>query len=215
MLAAAALIERLRALEYPHSAHVGHGDVGGRCREAVPAGYHSPVCALRLAALRGAFSRSLATWSCALHRIGSVAQSDSGGCGAPYADGADQRTDVASLVPALAQVSGNDRRAVGPVRYLSRPVRSRRGAIYRTRKPQRRHDRQSQARRAGTAGRRRQAGTADVRHPRPSGGGGGVDPSGRGRDPAQRASNAGGSLPVAADGDRSTPSQTGAKRSPA
>ena len=102
VLAAAALIERLRALNLRILADLGHGDVGGDRRQAVSRRRHPSIRAVRFAALRRALPRSLAAFAGAVHRVRSVAQSHPVERGAAAADGADQRPDVASLVPALA-----------------------------------------------------------------------------------------------------------------
>ena len=46
VLAAAALIERLRALEPAHPPDLGHGDLGCDRRQAVPARRHPSICAV-------------------------------------------------------------------------------------------------------------------------------------------------------------------------
>ena len=102
VLAAAALIERLRALNLRILADLGHGDLGCDRRQAVSRRRHPSICALRLAALRRAVSRSLAALAGAVHRIRPVAEPDPVERRAAAADGADQRTDVAALVSALA-----------------------------------------------------------------------------------------------------------------
>ena len=118
VLAAAALIERLRALEPAHPPDLGHGDVGGDRRQAVSARRHPSICAVRLAALCRALPRSLAALAGAVHRIRSVAEPDPVERGAAAADGADQRPDVAALVSALAPGRGHHLGAARPVRRL-------------------------------------------------------------------------------------------------
>ena len=97
------LIERLRALESPHPADLGHRDLGGDRRQAVSARHHPSIsCRYDSPRYRRALSRSLAAVAGAVHRIRSVAEPDPVERGAASADGADQRPDVAALVSALA-----------------------------------------------------------------------------------------------------------------
>ena len=132
VLAAAALIEKLRALEYSHPADLRHGDLGGDRRQALSRRHHPSICALRFAALCRALSGSLAAEPCAVHRIRSVAESDPVERGAAAADGPDQRPDVASLVSALAAGQRHDLGAAWPVRRLPGAItRSMRSALRR------------------------------------------------------------------------------------
>ena len=151
VLAAAALIERLRGTESAHPADVGHGDVGGDRRQAVSARRHPSIRAVRLAALRRAVSRSLAAVAGAVHRIRPVAEPDPVERGAAAADGADQRTDVASLVSALAPGLGHHLGAARPVRRLPGAVAARCRSLRDARQPQCRDHRKSQARRSRAA----------------------------------------------------------------
>ena len=194
--------------EYPHPADVGHGDVGGDRRQAVSRRYHPSICALQFAALCRALSRSLAAFAGAVHRVRSVAQSDPVERGAAPADGADQRPDVASLVPALAQGHRHDLGAARPVRRLPRPIAGRCRALCRARQPQRHHHGQSEAGCSGAARRCRQAGAADVGDARPPDRRGGLDPSRRRGHSAGSASDAGRVLSVAAERDRAAASRS-------
>ena len=194
--------------QYPHPADLGHGDLGGDRRQAVSRRYHPSICAVRFAALCRALSRSLAAVAGAVHRIRSVAQSDPVERGAAAADGADQRPDVASLVPALAPGHRHDLGVARPVRCLPGAVAGRCRALCRARQPQRRHHGQSETRCSGAAGRCRQAGAADVGDARPPDHRRGLDPSRRRGDSARSASDAGGILSVAAERDRAAASRS-------
>src|SRR6202011_176784 len=165
--------------QYRYPFDLGHGDLGGDCGKAVSRRHYPSICALRLATLCRALSRSLAALSGAVHRIRFVAQFDPVERGAPAPDGADQRPDVAPFVPALAPGHQHDLRTSWPVRRLPRPVGGRCRALRRARQPQRHYDRQSETGCAGAARRRRQAGAADGGDARPTDHRGGVDPSWR------------------------------------
>ena len=193
--------------QHPHSADLGDGDVGCDRRQAVSARHHPSICAVRLAALRRAISRPLAAIAGAVHRIRSVAESDHGRCCAAAAHGADQRPDVAPLVPALAPGFRHHLRAARPLRGLPGPVAGRCRSFHCAGQPQRGHDRQSETRCRSTAGRSGQAGAADGGDARPTGGGGGLDPFRRGGDLAAGASHAVGFFPQAIERDRASACQ--------
>ena len=119
VLAAAAVDREVARAQYPHPPDLGHGDLGGDRRQAVSRRHHSSICALRFPALCRALSRSLAAQSGAVHRIRFVAQSHPVERGAAFADGPDQRPDVASFVSALAQGRRHDLGVAWPLRCLS------------------------------------------------------------------------------------------------
>ncbi len=98
------------------------------------------------------------------------------------ADGADQRPHVASLVSALAAGLRHHLGAARPVRTVPRAVGNRCRQVFDAWLPQRRDDRQSEARRSRAAGGSSQAGAADVDDARPSGRDRRLHPFRRGRD---------------------------------
>ena len=185
-----------------HPADLGHGDVGRDRRQAVSRRRDPSIRAVQFAALRRALPRSLAAVAGAVHRIRPVAEPDPVERGAAAADGADQRPDVATLVSALAPGLRHHLGAARPLRGLPRAIRTRRRAVRSARQPQRHGHRKSQARRAGAAGRYRQARTADVDDAGPAGRGRGLDPSRRGRDPGRDPQDAGRILSGVVDRDR-------------
>ena len=108
--------------QHPHPPDLGHGDVGRDRRQALSARHHPSICAVGLAALCRAVSRSLAALAGAVHRVRSLAESDPAKCGAAVADGLDQRADVAALVPALEAGARHDLGDPGKIRHLPRAV---------------------------------------------------------------------------------------------
>jgi len=142
LLAAAALIEKLRALNFPHPADLGHGDLGGDRRQAVSQRHHPSICALRFAALcRGAFSitggRALRCSSSPI--CGPISFLSSAARRLPMV--LIKRPDVASLVPRWRRAAGTISALLGPVRGLPGPITRRCRAFYRARQPQRHYDR--------------------------------------------------------------------------
>ena len=138
VLAAAALIERLRALNLrilltsgtvTSAAIVAKRFPPDVIHQYVP--YDSPRFVQRFLDHWRPVAR-------AVHRIRSVAEPDPGERRAAAADGADQRPHVAALVSALAQDVRHDLGAARPLRRLPRAVRRGRGALCRARQPQRR-----------------------------------------------------------------------------
>ena len=199
--------------QHPHPPDVGHRDVGRDRRQTLSARHHPSICALRLPALCRALPRSLAAVARLVHRVRPVAEPDPAKRGAPAADGADQRADVAALVPALAAGAWHDLGAAGKIRHLPRAISDRRGALCRARLPQRHRHGQSQARRSGASRRSQQARTADVADPRPADHRCGLDPSGRRGNPDRDAQDARRILPAAPDRDRAAASRPRALRS--
>ena len=125
VLAAARLIERLRALNLRILLTSGTVTSAAVVAKRFPPDVIHQYVPYDLAALCRALPRSLAAVAGAVHRIRSVAQSDPGGRGAPAADGSDQRPDVASLVPALAPDFGEpSRRCSAASKSASRSPRS-------------------------------------------------------------------------------------------
>ena len=168
VLAAAALIEKLRALNIRILLTSGTVTSAAIVAKRFPADiihqyvpYNSPRYVARF----------LDHWrpsSGAVHRIRSVAQSDPVERGAASADGADQRPDVATLVSALAQGDRHDLGIARPVRRLPGAVAGRCRALCRAWQPQRHHHGQPETGCCGTARRFRQAGAADGGDARPS-----------------------------------------------
>ena len=101
VLAAAALIERLRALNLRILLTSGTVTSAAIVAKRFPADIIHQYVPYDSPRYVGALSRSLAAFAGAVHRIRSVAQSDPVERGAADADGADQRPDVAALVSAL------------------------------------------------------------------------------------------------------------------
>ena len=167
VLAAAALIEKLRALNIrilltsgtvTSAAIVAKRFPPDIIHQYVP--YDSPRYVARFLDHWRPITR-------AVHRIRPVAQPDPVERGAALADGADQRPDVASLVSALAQGERHDLGVARPVRCLPGAIAGRCGTLFRTRQPQRRHHRQSETRCSGAARRFHQTGAIDVGDARP------------------------------------------------
>ena len=148
VLAAAALIEKLRALNLRILLTSGTVTSAAIVAKRFPADIIHQYVPYEFAALRRALPRSLAAFAGAVHRVGFVAQSHSVERGAAAADGADQRPDVASLVPALAPGQRDDLGAARPFRHLPGAVAGRRRAILRAGQPQCHHHGQSEARRS-------------------------------------------------------------------
>src|SRR6478735_4628580 len=86
---------------------------------------------------------------------------------AAAADGPDQRTDVASFVPALAPGLRHHLGAARPIRHLPRAIAGRCGTLFRIGQPQRPDHGKPQARRSRAARRPREAGEADGGDARP------------------------------------------------
>ena len=129
VLASAALIERLRALNIrilltsgtvTSAAIVAKRFPPDIIHQYVP--YDSPRYVATL-------PRSLAAVAGAVHRIRPVAEPDPAERGAAAADGADQRADVAALVPALAARARHDLGDPGKIRHLPRAIRHRRASV--------------------------------------------------------------------------------------
>ena len=133
--------------------HLRHGDVGGARRTAPAQGRAAPIHPARRAALRRPLSRSLAAGSRFVRRVRSVAQSDRGECAPQHPDDSGQRPRVAALVRPLAVVAGRHRIAAAPFRSVPGAVERRRRPLRAARRAARELCRQSQARRAGAAGR--------------------------------------------------------------
>ena len=125
-----------------------------RARRAAPAARRHPsIRAARRAALRAPLPRSLAARPRAVRGIRSVAEHDHRDLAARHSADPGQWPAVGTLVPALALSAAHDRRPAAAVRSLPGAHAGRRRALRRTRRAARRHHRQSQARRAGAAGR--------------------------------------------------------------
>jgi hypothetical protein len=124
VLAAAALIERLRALNLrillTSGTVTSAAIVAKRFR---PTSFINTCRTTRRAMSRG--SRSLAALAGAVHRVRPVAEPDPVERRAAAADGADQRPDVASSFPRWRRVSGHDLGAARPVRRLPGAVAAR------------------------------------------------------------------------------------------
>ena len=133
---------------------VGHGDRRRTGRAAVAAGRDPSIRAARRAAIRRALPRSLAARPRAVRRIRSVAQPDHGGRRARHSADPGQRPRVGALVPALAARAAHDRQRLLGRFDLCLAQSAEDAARYaELGAPRYRHDRQSQARRAGAAGR--------------------------------------------------------------
>ena len=157
LLAVIPLIERIREKDFAVLVHLRHGYVG-RSRRATPAaGAIHQFVPLGHPALRRSLPRSLAARSGALRRIRPLAQPDRDQCRARHPLDPGQRPSVRALVQPLAARPRHDRRAAGSLRSLPRAVRCACRPLSRSRRAAHRDHRQPQARRAGAAGRRRQA----------------------------------------------------------
>ena len=188
----------------------GHRHLRGAGGTAIAGRHPAPVHSARRAAFRAAFPRPLAARSRAVCRIRFVAQSHSVMRGAQNSDDPGQRPAVGTLVQPLAPVPGDDCGPARAFRHVSGAVGRRRRTLRAARRAAGDDDRQSQARRAGAAGRpgRAQAAQGNYRHA--PGRRRGVDPSRRRSLDRRRPWPASRQIPHAVDGDRSTPS--GARR---
>ena len=110
--------------------------------------------------------------------------------------------------PRWSRMSGTISALLGKFEVCLAQSDARRGTLCRARQPQRRHHGQPETGRAGAARRPRQARAADVGDARPPGHRRGLDPSRRGGNPARSAPDAGRILSVAADRDRAAASRS-------
>ena len=208
VLAAAALIEKLRALNLRILLTSGTVTSAAIVAKRFPRRRHPSICAVQLAALCRAVSRSLAAFAGAVHRVRSVAEPDPVERGAAAADGADQRTDVASLVPALAPGLRHHLGAARPLRHLPGAIAARCRTLFGAGQPQRRDHGQPQARRSRAARRPREAGEADGGDARPSDRARSLHASRRRGTAGRCAPDAGRILSAAVDRDRAAASRS-------